>query len=121
MIGNNNQVVNSKLKLKKGDQVKVVAGSHKGKIGKIIAVLPKENAVKVEGINIVKRHVKPNTLNPQGGITELHKPINVSKVALTQPSSKEKTSRIGYQFDKSGNKVRVYKQVKVNSKYKEIE
>lgn len=97
------------LKLKKGDQVKVIAGSNKGKIGKIVAVLPLENAVKVEGINILKRHVKPNTLQPQGGIIDKHQPIDISKVALLVAGTKDKTSRVGYITKKDGTKVRVYK------------
>jgi large subunit ribosomal protein L24 len=56
----------------------------------------------------VKRHVKPTQANPQGGIIELTKPIWVSKVAIVEPTSK-KPSRIGYTFDKAGNKVRTYK------------
>ena len=54
------------MKLKKGDQVKIVAGSDKGKTGKIVAVIPTQRAVKVEGINIIKKHVKPNAAHPQG-------------------------------------------------------
>ncbi len=97
------------LKLKKGDQVKIIAGSDKGKTGKIVAVLPLENAVKVEGINIVKRHVKPNTLQPQGGIIDKHLPIDISKVALLLAGKKDATSRVGYVTKKDGTKVRVYK------------
>ena len=100
----------SKLKLKKGDQVKIIAGSKKGSIGKIVAVLPRQNAVKVEGINVVKRHVKPNMLSPQGGIVDMHKPIDISKVALVQTGKKDATSRIGYEVKKDGSKVRVMRQ-----------
>lgn len=99
------------LKLKKGDMVKIIAGSNKGKSGKIVAVLPKENAVKVEGINIVKRHVKPNMLSPQGGIVDVHQGIDVSKVALLQTGKKDATTRVGYEVKKDGTKVRVMRQV----------
>ena len=99
----------SVMKLKKGDIVKVITGSNKGKTGKIVAVLPNENSVKVEGINIIKRHVKPNMLQPQGGIIDKHQPIDVSKVALVIAGSKDKTSRVGYVTKKDGSKVRVYK------------
>ena len=70
------------MKLKKGDQVKIVAGSDKGKTGKIVAVIPTQRAVKVEGINIIKKHVKPNAAHPQGGIVDVHQQMDVSKVAL---------------------------------------
>jgi len=94
------------FKLKKGDTVKVIAGSFKGKSGKIVAVLPKTNGIKVEGINIVKRHVKPNALNPQGGIIDVHSTIDVSKVALVHPTKKDATTRIGFTVKKDGTKAR---------------
>lgn len=97
-----------KIRLKKGDTVVVRTGKHKGKTGKISAVHPTLNAVTVEGINVVKKHQKPNRAYPQGGIIELTKPIAVSKVAIQEPTSK-KPSKIGYKVDKEGNKTRVYK------------
>ena len=101
------------MKLKKGDQVKIVAGSDKGKTGKIVAVIPTQRAVKVEGINIIKKHVKPNAAHPQGGIVDVHQQMDVSKVALLVGDKKDTTSCVGYKIDKDGNKVRVYK---VNNK-----
>lgn len=97
-----------KIRLKKGDNVIVTTGKYKGKTGTVVATHPRENKVTVEGVNIVKKHVKPNRTHPQGGIIEVTKPIDVSKVAIVDPSTK-KASRIGYSFDKDGNKVRVYK------------
>jgi large subunit ribosomal protein L24 len=97
-----------KIRLKKGDTVIVTTGKYKGQTGTITATHPRENKVTVEGINIVKKAVKPNKANPQGGILEITKPIDVSKVAILDPSTK-KASRIGYQIDKAGNKVRVFK------------
>lgn len=97
-----------KIRLKKGDTVIVRIGKYKGKTGKVVATHPSENKVTVEGINIVKKHVKPTKANPQGGIVELTKPIWVSKVAIVDPATK-KASRIGYTFDKDGNKARVFK------------
>lgn len=97
-----------KIKLKKNDTVVVLAGRHKGKTGKIVAVHPAENKVTVEGINIVKKAMKPNKQHPQGGIIELTKPIWVSKVALLEPTTK-KPSKIGFKVDKEGKKVRIYK------------
>lgn len=97
-----------KIRLKKGDTVVVLSGKYKGKTGKVLATHPADNKVTVEGINIVKKHQKPNREHPQGAILELTKPIWVSKVAAYEPT-KKKPSRIGYKVDKSGNKVRVYK------------
>lgn len=97
-----------KIRLKKGDTVMVRSGKYKGRTGKITATHPRENKVTVEGINVVKKHVKPNQLNPQGAILEVTKPLWVSKVTVIEPTSK-KPSRIGYQIDKDGNKSRIYK------------
>lgn len=97
-----------KIRLKKGDTVQVLSGKYKGKTGKIVATHPQENKVTVEGVNIVKKHVKPNQAHPQGGIIELTKPIWVSKVAVVDPDTKKPT-RIGLKVDKDGNKTRVYK------------
>lgn len=97
-----------KIRLKKGDTVIVRSGKYKGKTGKITAVHPADNKVTVEGINIVKKHQKPNREHPQGGIIELTKPIWVSKVALVDPTSK-KATRIGFGVDKEGKKVRIAK------------
>jgi large subunit ribosomal protein L24 len=98
-----------KIRLKKGDIVMVRAGKEKGKTGKVVATHPTLNKVTVEGINVVKRHVKPTQLRPQGGIKEITKPVWVSKVGLVHPEDKTKTSRIGYQVNDKGEKVRIYK------------
>jgi large subunit ribosomal protein L24 len=95
------------IRLKKGDNVVVLAGKEKGKTGKVVATHPKENKVTVEGINIVKKAVKPNRQHPQGAIIELTKPIWTGKVSIVEPTSK-KPSRIGYEV-KNGKKVRIYK------------
>ena len=97
-----------KIRVKKGDTVIVTAGKYKGQTGKIVATHPRENKVTVEGVNIVKKHVKPSKANPQGGILELTKPMWVSKVAIMEPTSK-KPSRIGYAIAKDGTKTRVFK------------
>jgi large subunit ribosomal protein L24 len=97
-----------KIRLKKGDTVVVLSGKYKGKTGKVLATHPTLNKVTVEGINIVKKHTKPNREHPQGGIVELTKPIWVSKVAVQEPTSK-KPSKVGYKIAKDGTKVRVYK------------
>jgi large subunit ribosomal protein L24 len=97
-----------KIKLKKGDLVTVISGKYKGKTGKITMTHPKENKVTVNGINIIKKAVKPNQTHPQGAIVEITKPIWVSKVAIVEPTTK-KPSKIGYKLDKDNKKVRVYK------------
>lgn len=97
-----------KIRLKKGDLVVVRSGKYKGKTGKITATHPKDNKVTVNGINVVKKHVKPNQTNPQGAIVELTKPIWVSKVGLVEPTTKKPT-RVGYAIDKTGKKSRIYK------------
>lgn len=97
-----------KIRLNKGDNVIVRTGKYKGQTGLITATHPKENKVTVEGINIVKKHVKPNQAHPQGAIVELTKPMWVSKVAIVEPTTK-KASRIGYKLNDDGTKTRVFK------------
>ena len=97
-----------KIRLKKGDTVVVLSGKHKGKTGKISATHPRDNKVTVDGVNLVKKHLKPNRDHPQGGIIDLVKPIWVSKVALVDPTSKKPT-RIGYKLNSDGSKVRIAK------------
>lgn len=94
------------MKIRKNDNVTVIAGNNKGKKGKVLKVFPKENRVIVEGVNIRKRHTKANQKNPQGGIMEKEAPINVSNVMLLDPKTNEKT-RIGAKIiidDKTGKK-----------------
>ena len=71
-----------KIKIKKGDTVKVIAGSNKGSEGQVLSVLRQVNKAIVEGVNIVKRHNKPNAKNPQGGISEKEAPIDISNLSL---------------------------------------
>lgn len=99
-----------KIKIKKGDTVIVRSGKFKGKTGKVVATHPAENKVTVEGINVIKKAIKPNTVksHPQGGIVEITKPLWVSKVAIVEPTSK-KPSKIGYAIAKDGTKERIYK------------
>jgi large subunit ribosomal protein L24 len=97
-----------KIRIKKGDTVMVRSGKHKGKTGKVISTHPTLNKVTVEGINIAKKHVKPNKAHPQGGIVEITRPIAVSKVGIYDSTSK-KPSRIGFKIDKDGNKTRIFK------------
>lgn len=97
-----------KIRLRKGDQVIVLSGKDKGKIGKVVATHPRDNKVTVEGVNLAKKHLKPNKQHPQGGIVDITKPIWVSKVAIIDPTTK-KPSRIGIQVNGDGKRVRVFK------------
>ncbi|HET7827681.1 MAG TPA: 50S ribosomal protein L24, partial [Candidatus Saccharimonadales bacterium] len=94
-----------KIRIKSGDTVMVRSGKYKGRTGKVLSVNPKENKLRVEGVNVVKRHLKPSQARPQGGVVELTKPIWVSKVGLLDNSAK-KPSRVGYKIDAKGNKSR---------------
>jgi large subunit ribosomal protein L24 len=84
------------MKLKKGDTVIIITGKDRGKTGKIEAVLPQANRVVVTGTNMYKKHAKPSTQNPSGGILELSRPIHVSNVMFLNPETKKPT-RIGFQ------------------------
>lgn len=95
------------MHVKKGDKVKVISGKDKGKTGVILASFPKKDRVLVEGVNIVKKHMKPNQANPQGGIVSQEAAIHVSNVMLIDPKTGEPT-RVGYKVE-DGKKVRVAK------------
>jgi large subunit ribosomal protein L24 len=96
------------MKLKREDKVIVLRGKDKGKTGTILAVLPKENKVLVENINVVKRATKPSQKNPRGGILDITKPIDASKVMVLDPAS-GKPARIGYEVKADGTKGRIFK------------
>ncbi len=96
------------MKLKKDDKVVVILGKDKGKTGTILAVIPKENKVLVENINVIKRHTKPSKKQPRGGILEIAKPINVSKLMVLDPAS-GKPARVGYVIKADGSKERTFK------------
>ena len=96
------------MKITKNDNVMIIAGNDRGKTGKVLKVFPQKNRIIVEGINIRKRHTKPNQTNPQGGILEKEAPINASNVMILDPKSNEPT-RIGSQIildEKTGKKKR---------------
>src|ERR1044072_7958872 len=96
------------MKLKREDKVVVITGKYKGKTGTVQAVIPKENKVVVEGVNLVKRHTKPSQKSPRGGILEIVKPIDASKVMVLDPAS-GKPARIGYEIKPDGSKERIFK------------
>jgi large subunit ribosomal protein L24 len=95
----------AKLKIKKGDRVVVITGKDKGRTGEVLKVIPKENRVVVQGVNVVKRHTRPAMGNP-GGIVEKEGTIHVSNVAHIDPKE-NKPTRVGYKQLEDGRKVRV--------------
>ena len=96
-----------KLKIKKGDKVVVITGRDRGKVGEVKKVLPAENRVIVDGVNMVKRHTRPSAGDP-GGIVEKEASIHVSNVAYVDPKT-DKPTRIGYKTLEDGRKVRYAK------------
>ena len=95
-----------KLKIKTGDTVRVIAGDHKGSEGKIVKVLIEKNKVIVEGVNMVKKHMKPSAQSPQGGIVEKEASIQISNLSLL--TAKGETTRVGFKME-DGKKVRFSK------------
>ena len=95
------------MNFKTGDKVVVISGKDKGKEGKITHVLRAENRVVVEGVNIVKKHVKGNG-QQAGSINEVEAPIHASNVMIVDPKTKKPT-RIGHSVNKDGKKIRVAK------------
>ena len=98
-----------KFRIRKDDKVMVIAGKDKGKIGKILKILPKSDRVLVEKVNMVKRHTKENPYSGQtGGIVEKEAPLALSNVALVCDAC-AKPTRVGYRFTEDGKKVRFCK------------
>jgi len=79
------------MKIKKGDKVKVITGASKGATGEVIKAFPKENKVVVEGVNLVKKNLKPTQANPDGGTVEKEAPIHVSNVSFLEVKAKKAT------------------------------
>ena len=94
------------MKIKQGDTVKVISGSYNGKEGRVLKVLNSRNRLIVEGINMLKRHMRPNQENPQGAIVEKEGSIHVSNVQLV---SGGKPTKVGYKILDDGKKVRISK------------
>ena len=102
----------TKLKVKSGDLVRVIAGDHKGEEGKILTIQREKNKAIVEGVNMVSKHTKPSATNPQGGIVKKEAAIHISNLSLIDPKSKE-TTKVGYKtegdkkvrFSKKSNQV----------------
>ena len=87
----------TKLKIKSGDTIKVIAGDHKGSEGKVLQVLTDKNKAIVEGVNLVKKHMKPSAQSPQGGIVEKEAAIHISNLSLLTANGEE--TRVGYRME----------------------
>ena len=97
-----------KMHVKKGDNVQVIAGKDKGKVGEVLRTFPKLSRVIVKGVNFKTKHVKPQQEEESGQITTFEAPIHSSNVMLYS-TKQNVASRIGYTFDKDGRKVRMLK------------
>ena len=98
----------TKIKVRKGDLVKVIAGDSKGTQGKIVEVILADGRAIVEGANLVSKHTKPNAATPNGGIIKKEAPIHISNLALVDPKS-GKATRVGRKLNDAGKLVRVAK------------
>lgn len=101
----------TKVKIRRGDEVKVIAGDDRGATGKVLRVLREDNKVVVEGVNKVYKHVRPTQRNPKGGRVSKEMPIHVSNVLLYD-SELGRGVRVGTKTDAEGNKVRVSRKTK---------
>jgi large subunit ribosomal protein L24 len=97
-----------KLHIKKGDTVIVIAGNYKSNKGRVLEVIRKTNRAIVEGVNIIKKHTKPNAESPQGGIIEKEAPIHISNLMVVDPKTGEQT-RIGRRVNDKGKLIRYSK------------
>ena len=97
-----------KLHIRKNDNVIVLTGEDKGKTGKVLKVLVKENRAIVEGVNMVSKSTKPSSKNPQGGIVKMEAPIHISNISLIDPKS-GKATRIAIKRTEDGKKIRIAK------------
>jgi large subunit ribosomal protein L24 len=95
-------------RIRKGDTVVVIAGANKGRRGEVMQVIPAADRAVVQGVNIVKRHVKPTGMQEPGGIREKEAPIHLSNLMLVDPKS-EKPTKVGFRILEGGRKVRVAK------------
>ncbi len=97
------------MKIRQGDEVVVIAGGQKGAVGKVKAVLPRQNRVLVKGVNVRTIHKKPSATNASGMVIKEERPIHISNVAIVRDAKKKLGSRIGFKLVK-GKKVRVMRQ-----------
>ena len=95
-----------KALIRKGDQVEVINGVHAGKRGKVLRVFPDRARALVEGVNLAKRHTRPNPKNQKGGIVEMEAPLHLSKLMLVDPQTEGRT-RVRIQRLEDGTRVRI--------------
>ncbi len=96
------------MKIKKGDKVLITTGKDRNKTGKVLKSFPKEGKVIVEGANLIKKHQRPQKRGEKGQIVQMPAKMDISNVAMICPHCKKKT-RVGYDFDKKGDKYRICK------------
>ncbi len=96
-----------KIKIKKDDNILVIAGEHKGSEGKVVKIIREKNRAIVEGVNMIKKHEKPQCQNPQGGIIEKKRPSMFLNLSLV--SSEGNATRVGFRIEEDGKKVRFAK------------
>ncbi len=95
-----------KHKIMKGDRVRVIRGNYRDMEGSVLEVLPDQNRVRVEGVNLRKRHTRPSQADPEGGIISMVAPIHISNVMLIDPATEE-PSRIRMRVEEDGTKERI--------------
>lgn len=95
-----------KVKISKGDRVRVIRGNHRDQEGTVLRVLREKDAVLVEGVNMRKRHMRPSQANPEGGIVSMESPVHISNVMLVDPASGE-PSRVRTRVESDGTKERI--------------
>jgi large subunit ribosomal protein L24 len=100
------QPVRQKMHVRRGDRVKIIRGNFKGQEGTVLRVLPKENRIVIEGVNMRKRHTRPSQTNQEGGIITFEAPIHASNVMLIDPATGDPT-RVRQRFDTDGTKERM--------------
>ena len=98
--------VRQKMHVRRGDRVRVIRGNFAGQEGTVLRVLPTENRVVIEGVNMRKRHMRPTQANPEGGIVSFEAPIHASNVMLLDPTTGEPT-RVRQRIDADGTKERL--------------
>ena len=96
------------MKIKKGDNIKIIAGKDKGKTGKVSQIFVKQNKIVVEGLNIRYKHMSPKKQNEKGQRIEYAAPMDASNVMIIDPKT-SKVTRVGHRFLESGEKIRITK------------
>jgi large subunit ribosomal protein L24 len=95
------------MKIRKNDTVMVISGNARGKSGKVLKVYPDRERIIIEGVNIIKRHSRPNQKNPQGGIMQREAPIHMSNVMLVDPKTNERVGMMVVKDETTGKKKRM--------------